>query len=494
MGQLCTADNGRELALLLGYNEVNPGNRPRGKAALDVYLANPSGTPLPRNYATIVAGLANFGFVVREDQAQAQAWGQSYGGRAQSRSLGADDWSINWDEVYPTPQPTDMSCWATAAAMVLGWRDRQSVSPELLARYNGLAGSIGTGLAPGDKRAFADAIGLVVHPNACYTPDGFRDILEANGPIWVTADVPGIHAIVVTGMYKENGQYFVRITDPWDRIVGSPGAPGSYAATHNTGSQYIMTYDAFTAEFEAAGNIDRIQLLHTGGAHGHLPNRGSATGAGYAQALSGGKEEFHSGTPDNRFGVGTSLTRGHSEKNNVRYDLPRLTGFLMPTNALSGGAGTMPMAGQRVLLDDWPYIDGPSGRTTAGGVDINFQYVNGGVGNVSVVGIDGQMLDGWSATVHVDIQPGEVTADRAQLILRVTTTFSSPGREDQVGVTQVVLHGDGRAQAEHGATTQVAPVLPAAPPSAPPPAAGPPATPPPADGMAPADRTLAPAY
>ena len=77
-------------------------------------------------------------------------------------------------------------------------------------------------------------------------------------------------------MYCENGQYCVRITDPWDRVVGTPGSPGAYASTHTTGSQYIMTYDAFTADFEAAGDIDFAQLLHTGGTHGHTINRGSA--------------------------------------------------------------------------------------------------------------------------------------------------------------------------------------------------------------------------
>ena len=152
---------------------------------------------------------------------------------------------------------------------------------------NGLTSSLTGGLAPGDKRAFADALGLVVHPNACYTAEGFRDILEANGPVWVTAKVPFVHAIVVTGMYRENGRYYVRVTDPLDRVIGTPGAPGvrTDPPTHNTGSRYIMTYEAFAQEFEAAGDIDRIQLLHTGGTHGHVINRGSARADGYAQAL-----------------------------------------------------------------------------------------------------------------------------------------------------------------------------------------------------------------
>ena len=185
--------------------------------------------------------------------------------------------------MFPVGQPTDVSCWATAAAMIDGWRRRQSVSVDAIAEFDNL--STQNGLPPASAARFAEEIGFTVHPNACYTPEGFRDIIEANGPVWVAARVPGLHAIVVTGMYRENGKYFVRITDPWDRVVGTPGSPGAYATTHTTGSQYIMTYDAFTAEFEAAGDIDFAQLLHTNGTHGHTINRGSASGAGYAQAL-----------------------------------------------------------------------------------------------------------------------------------------------------------------------------------------------------------------
>jgi N-acetyl-anhydromuramyl-L-alanine amidase AmpD len=393
---------------------------------------------------------------------------------ATAQALDADDWSINWDEVYPIPQPTDMSCWATAAAMIVGWRDNQCVSPELLARFNGCAPSLTTGLLPSAKRAFADAIGLVVHPNACYTPEGFRDILEANGPIWVTADVPGIHAIVVTGMYRENGQYFVRVTDPWDRVVGSPGAPGAYAATHNTGSQYIMTYDAFEAEFEAAGNIDRIQLLHTGGAHGHVINRGSAVQAGYAQALDA--KDARTGAPDERLGIGTNLTRSTEEKGGCTYDLAALSGMVRPSNALAGGAGTPPIAGEHIVLDDWPYIPGTPGATKAP-VAIDWQYQAGPVGNVVITALDPQTCDGWTARVRADIEESGSSPDFAQLRVRVTTTFVRAGEPDQVAVSDVFLLGNGRHNVVHASDR-------------PQPAQGSTA----GGALTPSDRTFAPAY
>lgn len=372
---------------------------------------------------------------------QPQDASQSFGFSA--RALDAEDWTINWDDVKMIPQPTNMSCWATAAAMVTGWRDNKSVDPTLLARYSGMDSSLNGGLAPKDKRAFADAIGLVVHPNACYTPDGFRQILEANGPIWVTADVPGIHAVVVTGMYLQNGQQYVRITDPWDRIVGSPGAQGDYLATHSTGSRYIMSWDSFSREFEAAGNVDRIQLLHSGGTFGHTINRGSAAKVGYALGT-------EPPAPGGEFGYGVTLTRTASSNGGCSYDLAQLTGLVQPANALAGGAGREKTSGPRITLDEWPYIDGPSGRTSAP-VAIDWDWQGGAVGNVVITPAQGQMRDGWTAQVRADISRATGTPERASLRLRIATSFRHAGEEEQVAVTEVLLNGDGRFQTTHGA-------------------------------------------
>lgn len=374
-------------------------------------------------------------------------------GRGAARAMDADDWSLNWDEVFPIGQPTDQSCWATAAAMIDGWRRRQSVSVDAIARFDDL--STHNGLPPASAARFAEAIGLTVHPNACYTPEGFRDILEANGPVWVAAKVPGLHAIVVTGMYSKDGQYYVRITDPWDRVVGAPGAPGTYADTHATGSQYIMTYDAFAAEFEAAGDTDFAQLLHAGGTYGHVPNRGGADGAGYA--LSAGialPSAPASADPSSaeggaeRLGAGTSLTRTTTDESGRRYELAQLAGFVEPLTALSNGAG-LPLPGERVVLDDWPYIDGPSGRTQAG-VAIDWQYRDGAVGEIAITPTAGQVLDGWRCRVQADIATTAPTSERVTVNVRLITTFSRAGEEDQVAVTEVALSGDGRQSTNHG--------------------------------------------
>ncbi|KRD41348.1 hypothetical protein ASE38_17225 [Cellulomonas sp. Root930] len=385
--------------------------------------------------------------VPRSVLAGAHALGNGTGARA--RTLDAEDWSINWNDVFVVGQPTDVSCWATAAAMIDGWRRRQSVSVDAIAQFDAL--STQNGLPPASAARFAEAIGFTVHPNACYTPDGFREILEADGPVWVAAKVPSLHAIAVTGMYRKDGQYFVRITDPWDRVVGTPGAPGPYATTHASGSRYILTYDDFAAEFEAAGDTPFAQLLHTGGTHGHTIDRGSGTTAGYAFSRgldAAGAPPVDSGQAPRDSAV--SIVRRVQEKNGRRYDLAQLSGFVEPSNALAGGAGMPALPGERVVLDDWPYIEGPSGRTQAG-VGIDWRYRNGAVGEIVIEPLDGQVLDGWAAAVRADIAPEVSTAARSSVKVRVTTTFSRTGEEDQVAVTDVTLTGDGRQSTLHGA-------------------------------------------
>ena len=373
--------------------------------------------------------------------------------------LSAEDWSINWDGVYPVGQPTGKSCWATAAAIIEGWRRRQSVSIESIATFDNL--TIENGLPSASHARFAAAVGFTVHPNACYTEDGFRSILEANGPVWVVAKVPGQHAIVVTGMYRKDGQYFVRITDPWDRVVGSPGAPGSYAVTHQTGSQYIMTYAAFAAEFEAAaGSPDFAQLLHTNGTHGHMINRGSASGAGYAQSLGDAVAEKLPApaivaAPATEPGaaptvdLATGVTRTVSSEAGRSYDLAQLTGIVRPTNTLAGGAGMPAISGEQVRLNDWPYIDTPSGRTCAN-IAIGWKFDGAAVGDIIIApGEGGSVADGWQAAVRADIVAGPTDPNRTTLLVRVTTTFSHDGETNQTGVSEVLLSGDGRATVRH---------------------------------------------
>lgn len=60
---LAKATNADQLALLMGFNEVAPPGKPRGKAKLDAYLGAPASTPKPARVANITDALKNYGYV-----------------------------------------------------------------------------------------------------------------------------------------------------------------------------------------------------------------------------------------------------------------------------------------------------------------------------------------------------------------------------------------------------------------------------------------------
>lgn len=384
-------------------------------------------------------------------------------GGASTRAMFNESFTINWDDVDMIGQPTNLSCWATAGALVVGWGRQQSVTPDSIAELAG--SSVNMGLNPADVGMFKDAIGLTAEAPQSYTQEGFRNLVETKGPLWVAADVPGLHAIVVTGLYNDGEQMYVRISDPWDRTVGQPGAPGNYLPTHMTGSRYILKWEDFVAEYEKAATDHatvNLQILHNNGVNGRTPNRGERTPLGYMQAAANGQPADRPAADaqpmptargdvvaDNPFGPSTVLSRQRIEKNGRSYDLAQLKGMVQPASPmLNGDAAAVP--GERVMLDDWPYIDGPTGKTQAG-IAIDWAHSAGKVGDVAITPLDGQTLDGWSVAVKADLLPNGTGADIAHVKVRVTTTFNKEGEEAQIAVSEVTLGGDGRHQIRHGA-------------------------------------------
>ncbi|MBB4838187.1 hypothetical protein HNP52_001238 [Sphingomonas kyeonggiensis] len=206
-----------------------------------------------------------------------------------SSAMSAPDWSINWDGVQLVAQPTDNGCWATTIAMMLGWRDERSITPQSIAQRAGH--DIEQGLPWDDHASTAARLGLTAHPPQCYSTDGFAQLIQNHGPLYVSkmATASGLsgHAVLVVGMYSSGGQYFVRIADPWDRPVGTPGKPGAYPDSHDHGSRYIMRYEAFQAEYEMAAsgsNPVNVQILSAGVPAGRQINSGTTPPAGYAMA------------------------------------------------------------------------------------------------------------------------------------------------------------------------------------------------------------------
>lgn len=159
-----------------------------------------------------------------------------------------------WNEVPLVPQLTGMSCWAAAAAMLVGWRDAVVVDPEQVASATGRWEDYRDGLRPTDVDSLARSWRLVVVPQGPLTLRGLTQLLERYGPLWMGEASPGLHSLVVTGLHGDGTEdgTFVRINDPWP--VGR-------------GERYQLPFPQLVRGFRAATDAvgTHAQLLHSGG-------------------------------------------------------------------------------------------------------------------------------------------------------------------------------------------------------------------------------------
>jgi hypothetical protein len=141
-------------------------------------------------------------------------------------SLTLNDVSFTYDvpgTVSPMSQPNDCACWATAATMLVAWRDQSSYTIEAVCDMAGpqfrtlLCDKKCIGRT--DKEAFLQRLDLREEPPANYSVQGYLDMLRAYGPLWVTTDVvAGLHARIMTGMYGDGApdNTYVSLIDPAD--------------------------------------------------------------------------------------------------------------------------------------------------------------------------------------------------------------------------------------------------------------------------------------
>jgi hypothetical protein len=235
--------------------------------------------------------------------APALGLGSRRGKPARASALGGDQqFDENWNDVEVLGQPEDYSCWATAASMVVGWRDRVSLDIQAVKKMftdnTGVASN--TGLSPRDRKKLANAVGLIAEPPQCYTVDAFRQLLESYGPLWVGIHTNDgwNHAVVVTGIYGDgtpDGTY-VRIHDPWGRTPGTPASPGSHNPTPGQGSRYTLTFTEFEKEYEdratSTGDVVNVQILHAADTGGRAIDKGTDQTYALASALEAQPTEF----------------------------------------------------------------------------------------------------------------------------------------------------------------------------------------------------------
>lgn len=166
------------------------------------------------------------------------------------RGVAADHLDV-WHEVPLVQQLTGMSCWAAAAAMIVGWRDRIHIEAAQVAGGAGQLQAYREGLEPRDVETFAHAWGLEVARVRELSVGEVWRLLAEYGPLWVGEASPGLHVIVVAGIYGDGTPKgtSVRIADPWP--VGR-------------GERYTLSFTDFRANLLNAAYIagGHPQILH----------------------------------------------------------------------------------------------------------------------------------------------------------------------------------------------------------------------------------------
>lgn len=124
-------------------------------------------------------------------------------------------------DVSLIPQPTEVSCWAAALAMVVGARDFVSIAPETVAEAAAM--DVDTGYAWGDIQRAVATWNLAEEGPRSAMPDEWARLLQAWGPIWVVEVGAPYHAVVLAGVRGDGTPdgTWVTVYNPWPPGVGA---------------------------------------------------------------------------------------------------------------------------------------------------------------------------------------------------------------------------------------------------------------------------------
>lgn len=379
------------------------------------------------------------------------------GGTAGADFVGASarSFDIGWSDVEVVPQTNDFTCWAAAAAMLVGWRDRISIDPAQIAAGAGPWAKYTAGLRLTDIARFADAWVLEAEHPQSYSIDSFRELVESRGPLWVAALVPGLHAIVVTGIYgngSPDGTY-VRINDPWGRMSGSPGAPGTYNPTPGRGSQYVLTFRQFAAEYEGAGGLPgaAVQILHAreSDMSGRTPLVTSQAFAVW-QTIDSGRSPARARTqavpaivPIATTIAGLVMTRISNNVGDIHWELDQGEGLRHP-HGDPANAGTGAYSTTTTKVEGWPAVENQLGDRICADFEMEWQYNGRSLGNIVISNITTNDAVGWGLDVKATIMgDAETHGDIAGIRVRFEYHFTRSIGSDIIAITDYTLLGDG---------------------------------------------------
>jgi len=177
-------------------------------------------------------------------------------------------------EVELVPQTTEVSCWAAATAMSIGWRDMVVLNPQEIAdgvgywaQYNNQNYRVDRILDANDLNMF-EAWNLVPDTRFSFSLNDIAELLWDFGPLWVASDETLLgdsthygHIRVICGIQGDGtpAGTLLFINDPWDRNRTRFHRP-------NNGSQYTETFEEFIRKMQhlqhREHNQDAIYLAY----------------------------------------------------------------------------------------------------------------------------------------------------------------------------------------------------------------------------------------
>jgi Papain-like cysteine protease AvrRpt2 len=154
--------------------------------------------------------------------------------------------SIAYD-VELIPQPTTVSCWAAALAMIISCRDQASYTADDVASRVNMNTAKGYGWK--EIHAAVSAWNLNEEGPMSAMPDYWARLLESCGPLWIVEVGAPAHAVVVVGMHGDGTPDKTKVT------INNPSPPNQGKKNEE------KTFLAFSNEFGLAARANAM-IVH----------------------------------------------------------------------------------------------------------------------------------------------------------------------------------------------------------------------------------------